>query len=249
MLIHCLKIIVADDRCTRALLRIIEHNIDALCMKYKQLIKKVVAAAGAVLLLCSNVTFAHPHNWIDLRTKVDIDEKGMLTGFSQHWRFDQFFSMINYAELMNEYNDEKIGLASTAVSMVANVAPEQYFSELKVAGEVVSLPVPKRYTLETEQIDGNPILILKMTFVLKKPILVKGKSFTLQTFEPTYYVAMNYPSKDNIRIQSAGPTCQAELIRATPSDELIDYANSLDRNVRDTKGLGNDFAERVKIEC
>jgi ABC-type uncharacterized transport system substrate-binding protein len=218
-------------------------------MHYKKLNKITTAALSTVLLLCSSFTFAHPHNWIDLRTQVDIDDQGRLTGFTQHWKFDQFFSMINYAELMNEYNDEPIGLASTAIKMVANVAPDQYFSELKVAGEVIDLPVPKRYTLETEEVDGNPILILKMKFVLKEPPQVEGKSFTLQTFEPTYFVAMNYPSEENIRIDSASVNCKAELIRATPSDELIDYANSLDRNVRDTQGLGDDFAERVKIQC
>ncbi len=218
-------------------------------MNYNNFIKALTTALSTVLLLCSSAVFAHPHNWIDLHTQIKIDEQGRLTGFSQHWSFDQFFSMINYAELMNEYNDESIGLASTAVKMVANVAPDQYLSVLKVAGESVSLPVPKRYTLETVLVDGNPILILKMHFVLHEPLLVKGKNISLQTFEPTYFVAMNYPSREHIRIDSNGHNCKAELVRATPSEELVNYAISLDRNIRDTQGLGDDFAERVNIQC
>ena len=116
-------------------------------MNYKKRYKTLSAALSTVLLLCSSAVFSHPHNWIDLRTQINIDEQGYLTGFSQHWSFDQFFSMISYADLMNEYNDETIGLASTAMKMVANVAPDTYLSELRVAGELVPLPVPKRYTL------------------------------------------------------------------------------------------------------
>lgn len=218
-------------------------------MNYKKLYKTRIALLGIACLLCSNAVLAHPHNWIDLRTQINIDERGYLTGFSQHWSFDQFFSMISYAELMNEYNDEPIGLASTAMKMVANVAPDSYLSELKVAGEVIPLPVPKRYTLESVSVNGSPILVLKMNFILKEPKLVKGKSITLQTFEPTYFVAMNYPSQEHVRVASNALHCTAQLIRATPSEELIDYATSLDRNVKETQGLGDDFAERVAIQC
>ena len=218
-------------------------------MNYNNIFKILTAALATVLLLCSNVIFAHPHNWIDLRTQIKIDKQGYLTGFSQHWSFDQFFSMINYAELMNEYQDESIGLASTAIKMVANVAPDQYLSELKVAGQLIELPVPKLYTLETVEVDGNPTLILKMNFILPEPLLVKGKNISLQTFEPTYFVAMNYLSEDHVRIEGNGHNCTTELIRATPSDEIIDYASSLDRSVRETQGLGDDFAERVNIQC
>jgi len=218
-------------------------------MNYNKCYKTMSVALGTVLLLCSSISFSHPHNWIDLRTQINIDEQGYLTGFSQHWSFDQFFSMISYADMMNEYNDETIGLASTAMKMVANVAPDTYLSELRVAGEVMPLPVPKRYTLESVQVNGSPILVLKMNFVLKEPKLVKGKKITLQTFEPTYFVAMNYPSQEDVRVESSGHNCTAQLIRATPSEELIDYATSLDRNVRETQGLGDDFAERVTIQC
>jgi len=218
-------------------------------MNYNNFIKALIAILGAVLLLCSSAAFAHPHNWIDLRTQIKIDEQGRLTGFSQHWSFDQFFSMINYAELMNEYNDESIGLASTAMKMVANVAPDQYLSELKVAGKLVPLPVPTRFTLETVPIDGYPILILNMHFTLKEPLLVAGKNISLQTFEPTYFVAMNYPSQEHVGIEGSGHNCKSELIRAAPSEELINYASSLDRNVKETQGLGDDFAERVNIQC
>ncbi len=218
-------------------------------MNYKNLYKTLIASLGTVLLLYSSATLAHPHNWIDLRTQINIDEQGRLTGFSQHWSFDQFFSMISYAELMNEYNDEAIGLASTAMKMVANVAPDSYLSELKVAGEVIALPVPQRYSLESVLVNGSPILVLKMKFILKEPILVKGKKITLQTFEPTYFVAMNYLSEEQVRVASNGHHCTAQLIRANPSEELIDYAINLDRSVKETQGLGDDFAERVVIQC
>lgn len=204
---------------------------------------------GTTLLLYSSATFSHPHNWIDLRSQINIDEQGRLIGFSQHWRFDQFFSMINYAELMNEYNDESLGLTNTALEMVTHVADKEYFSTLNVAGEGISLPTPQHYSLESVQLDGSPSLTLKMNFVLTEPILVKGKKITLQTLEPTYFVAMNYPSEQSIIIKSDNLDCSVELIKAKVSDDLLNYANSLDRNMKNTQGLGNKFAERVNIQC
>ncbi len=212
-------------------------------------LNKVMSLSGAVLILCSTHLASHPHNWIDLSTEFTINAEGRLTGFSQHWQFDEFFSMISYAEMMNEYHEESIGLASTALKMVANVGPDQYFSELKIAGESIALPVPKLYTLETQQVNGNPILILKMQFSLKNQPLVKDTSFTLQTFEPSYFIAMNYLSSDSIRINSASGGCKVDLIKANPSDEIISFASSLDKNMRDTQGLGDNFAERIEIKC
>jgi len=218
-------------------------------MNYKKFYKTPIASLGMAFLLCSNAAIAHPHNWIELRTQINIDERGYLTGFSQHWSFDQFFSMISYAEMMNEYHDEPLGLTSTAMKMVANVAPDSYLSELKVAGEVIALPVPKGYTLESVVVNGNPILVLKMNFILSEPRLVKGKKITLKTFEPSYFIAMNYPSPEHVRIAGNALHCTAQLIRANPSEALIDYAISLDRSVKETQGLGGDFAERVTIQC
>jgi ABC-type uncharacterized transport system substrate-binding protein len=210
---------------------------------------KTISVLSAALMLCSTQLFGHPHNWIDLSSEFTINEQGRLTSFTQHWQFDQFFSMINYAQLMNEYQDESLGLASSAMKMVANVAPDQYFSQLTVAGKNIALSVPKLYSLEIQQVDGNPRLILKMHFSLKEQPLVRGKTFSLQTFEPSYFVAMNHLSTTDIKINSSQSSCKVQLVSADPSEDLISYANSLDRSMRDTQGLGENFAQRIHIKC
>jgi ABC-type uncharacterized transport system substrate-binding protein len=218
-------------------------------MHYIKKFKKTLVMLSTAMSLCSAYVSAHPHNWIDLSTQFDINKAGELTGFTQYWQFDQFFSMISYAELMNEYSDEKTGLAATALKMVANVGPDQYLSILEVEGIKHELPVPELYTLELKGSEQGQILILRMTFTLKAPPLVNNKTISLKTYEPTYFIAMNYPSDAGISINSNGHHCKTSLIRANPSEDLVYYANSLDRNIRDTDGLGNDFAEEVRIKC
>jgi ABC-type uncharacterized transport system substrate-binding protein len=218
-------------------------------MHYIKKLKKTLVMLGTAMSLCSTYVSAHPHNWIDLSTQFNINKAGELTGFSQYWQFDQFFSMISYAELMNEYNDEKTGLAATALKMVANVGPDQYLSTLEIEGVRHELPVPELYTLELKDSEEAQILILKMTFTLKAPPLVNNKTISLKTYEPTYFIAMNYLSDAGIRINSNYLNCKADLIKANPSEELVYYANSLDRNVRETDGLGDEFAEEVRIKC
>jgi len=204
---------------------------------------------GTAVSLYSTSVWAHPHNWIDLSTEFNINKADQLTGFTQYWQFDQFFSMISYAEIMNEYNDEKTGLAATALKMVANVGPDQYLSTLDIEGVKYELPVPELYTLELKDSEEAQILILKMTFTLKEPPIVKNKTISLKTYEPTYFIAMNYLSDAGISINSPSLNCKVDLIKANPSEDLVYYANSLDRDFRDSDGLGDDFAEEVRIKC
>ena len=37
-------------------------------------------------------SFSHPHMWIDLITKVKLDDKGLVTAIKQKWVFGEFFS-------------------------------------------------------------------------------------------------------------------------------------------------------------
>ena len=58
-------------------------------------------------LFWSSHIAAHPHSWINLKTDFILDDQGRLSGITQHWEFDAYYSMMTYADIMNEHGDEQ----------------------------------------------------------------------------------------------------------------------------------------------
>jgi ABC-type uncharacterized transport system substrate-binding protein len=61
---------------------------------------------------------------------------------------------------------------------------------------------------------------------------------------------MAHTTESNINIIGGNATeCSKTLELPELSDDLINYAQSLDQTQKDTDGLGADFAETVLIRC
>ncbi len=205
------------------------------------------------LLFCglySQSGTAHPHYWINLKTDMILDEGGRLAAIRQHWAFDVYFSMMTVADIVNEHGDKEIGLTKMADQMMDNLAKHQYFSTLIVDGADVVLARPSAYQL-TENTQQEPsILELEMRFDISPPVAIQDKSVVWSVFDPTYYIAMNYSKVENLSIKGAKDAqCKLDLDLPSPSSELTEYAQSLDRSQKETDGLGINFAEKIRINC
>lgn len=193
---------------------------------------------------------AHPHNWIELNSSFVIDENSHLIQVKQRWEFDMYYSLMTHADLLNEFGDEQKGLLATAERMIKNLKAYDYFSTLNLNGENIALGMPQEYRLNAKKKDGQIILELDMHFNIKTEINVKNKTLSWQVFDPTYYIAMRHLTKNNIKIISGEATqCTKALEFTEPSDDLIDYAQSFDRNQKNTDGLGKFFAETAIVNC
>ena len=193
---------------------------------------------------------AHPHYWIKLKADMILDEQGRLTAIEQHWAFDVFFSMMTVADVVKEHGDKATGLSKMGDQMINNLAGHQFFSVLTIDGSEVALPKPSVYQLTENTQQEQPILELEMRFDMTPPLAIKDKSLVWSVFDPTYYIAMNYATVDNVIIrEEQGAQCQSNLDVPSPSSELIEYAQQLDRTMKDTDGLGINFAEKVRINC
>ncbi|MDJ0833498.1 MAG: DUF1007 family protein [Gammaproteobacteria bacterium] len=193
---------------------------------------------------------AHPHYWINLKADMILDEQGRLTAIRQHWAFDVFFSMMTTADVVREHGDKATGLSKMGDQMINNLAGHQYFSELSIDGSEIAMPRPSTYRLTENTEPEQPILELEMRFDISPPLAIKDKSLVWSVYDPTYYIAMNYATVDNVTIQGEqGAQCGLNLDVPNPSSELIEYAQQLDRTQRETDGLGINFAEKVRINC
>ena len=215
----------------------------------KTTLLKALVCMLSVLLYCSSV-LAHPHNWIALNSSFMLDEDARLVQLKQRWEFDIYYSMMTLADVLNEHGNEEIGLTKTASEMIKNLAEHDYLSRLSVDGINVPLSMPKNYSLITKTKEGQVVLELEMVFDLAEPLLIENKALAWQVFDPTYYIAMNHATESNIEIIGGNATeCSKELRFPDPPDDMVDYAQSLDKSQTDTDGLGESFAETAFINC
>lgn len=216
-------------------------------MKYlpRLLIKTLIVTALSIGSLN-----AHPHNWVDLKSSFVLDDQGNLVQIKQRWQFDTFYSLITLADIVNQYGSEEMGLPLMAEVMVQNLSGFHYFSSLTMDDSKLSIGTPQQYTLTKKSKDDQVALELEMVFNLTSPVTLKGHSIQWQVFDPTYYVAMNHSTENEIEIDGQTNTvCTKELKIPKPSEDLIKYAQSLDKDMKASDGLGAKFAERTIIQC
>lgn len=212
--------------------------------------QSVMLLTALIMLVSAFSLSAHPHNWINVSSHFIVNNQHELTEIKQSWEFDEFYSMITYADLKNEHTNEQIGLALMADQMRNNLAAYSYFSHLLVEGKQIQIPKADHALLTIESHPPVTIMTLTLEFKFKKPIPITGKEITWSVFDPTYYIAMNHQSVNDIIIEkSEGLECGKELVLPTPTAETIAYAGSLDKSQRETDGLGSEFAERVVVTC
>ncbi len=193
---------------------------------------------------------AHPHSWIALSSEFILDERGNLVEIRQRWDFDIFYSMMTMADMMNEYRDQEVGLKKLADQMIRNLESYGYFSRLHLDSDEMPLSKPNHYVLQTKTEEGEQVLSLEMRFKIAPPSSVEGKVINWSVYDPTYYIHMAHNELNAIRVNGGNATeCSKAIDFPEPSDEIIEYAASLDRTQRDTQGLGDYFAEQVTIQC
>lgn len=211
--------------------------------------KPLVVVFLGGLVFCTHLQ-AHPHNWISLESDFLVDASGQLTGIQQRWEFDPFYSMISIADARNEHGDLASALGVLADTMATNLAEYHYFSHLYKGQNSIALPMPDHQKLRVLDKQGQQILQLELHFSFASPPVVSGQTLKWQVYDPSYYIAMLHKSSSAAQIVGAGSAlCQTHLDQPSPSNELIAYATGLDRNERDTDGLGQHFAETVQITC
>jgi ABC-type uncharacterized transport system substrate-binding protein len=216
----------------------------------KNLIKSTSQYFLVVLSLLPIELYAHPHNWIDLKTEFILDEKGQLTQLLQHWKFDVYYSAIKLADIEKEYDSQQQGLRKLAKEMAESLKNYDYFSELKIENQSVMLPKPSDYLLNTIVKEGQQQLLLTMRFRMNNSPDIKRKTLSWRVFDPSYYIDMRHQKSSQILIRNGkSRECSVDIETPKPSTEIIKYATSLDRSQKDTKGLGSYFAEKVLINC
>ncbi|MCI7353859.1 MAG: zinc transporter binding subunit ZevA [[Actinobacillus] rossii] len=198
------------------------------------------------LTLWAMQAVAHPHAFIDLKTKLLV-ENNQLVGFSTQWTLDAPSS----SELLYELkrSDEQ-GKQNLTEELFKNIVYEHYFSYLydRQNNKIKFKKQPINYGLKA--VDAR--LQYYFDVQLAKPVDLSNNEFTLMIYDKTYYVAMFYPATDKsiLDFSQLPSQCHGKLLEPQVNAKIQQYASSLDQTQRDEDDtLGQMFAQRIQIIC
>ncbi|MFA9489125.1 MULTISPECIES: DUF1007 family protein [unclassified Mannheimia] len=211
-----------------------------------KLLKSFIIALS--MLYASNV-FSHPHSFVDLKNKVIVDGT-MLKSFQMEWMLDEIASSELIYEMNNSADKEKTRKDITA-EMVQSALQNHYFSVLYDSKnrpiKFTTQPTETRFEIKNNRV------VFYITFHLSQPYDLKQNKVRLSTYEPSYYIAMEYNRANEISISNS--SCKAELIQPQVDNKLRLYASSLDKTQspdmpeNEDYSLGAQFAQKVEMVC
>jgi ABC-type uncharacterized transport system substrate-binding protein len=200
----------------------------------------------AGLLLAPDIALAHPHAWIDLRSRLVLDDEGRVRALELDWLFDDFYTAFIADEFVKAGRPSSEFLAGIAAQNLANLAEYNYFTDVRLDGE--RLPVGEVTQYETGLRDNR--LWLRFEVPLAQPVDPRGGRLTFAVYDPTYYIEVLHLEGESIAFIGPGAEkCSADIIPPNPSFESVALASALDRGESAGDGLGELFAETVVVSC
>ncbi|BAE73463.1 hypothetical protein SGGMMB4_00480 [Sodalis glossinidius str. 'morsitans'] len=197
-------------------------------------------------LLQPAAALAHPHSFIAMRSTF-INQAQTLTGVHMRWTMDEMTS----TDLLYDAGDTPAGSViwkKLAAQVMANVLGQHYFSELYHQGKRVKFDnLPPEYHLSRE---GHKA-VLDFVLPLAEPQPLTGQTFTLSTFDSSYFVDMTYKDASALALPPAmAQSCKVTLTTPNPDASWQEYARSLDKaDAPPDKDLGRQFAQTVTLTC
>lgn len=202
----------------------------------------------AIGLVSISPAKAHPHAWIDLKTKLIFNDEGKLTGLKVHWLFDDFYSIYTI-EVLDPDKDGKINkkqVMELAKTNLQNLSEYNYFTEVKADNDIVKLGKVTEY----DSTFADNRLSMTFTVPLVTPVDPKVKNISYAVFDPTYYIEVLHEKESPVTFSDNGPeSCRTNLTEPSPTVEMMTLAASLDKTESAGDTLGKVFAQTVFLQC
>lgn len=199
-------------------------------------------------LLAAAPASAHPHVFVTFTSQILFASDGKVAGVKHAWTFDEFYSAFAVQGLGKDGKDPtREDLAPLAKVNTQSLAEFGYFTVAKVAGKQVEFAEPKDYWLDYGK---DKLVTLHFTLPLKNEASA-AKAFSLQVYDPTYFVSFEFEAKDAVRLEGAPKGCSVSVSKPPPL--LADEAKTLNESFFTGQYPGADFgiklAGRAIVAC
>lgn len=209
-------------------------------------VRSYLAVAGCFVLLLVTSAAAHPHMWVDLESRVMLNEEGRATAIKQVWLFDDFFSTAVIEDAGLHPDGVDAGIQEEIDRIVTTLKPYNYFTLIKHGNRTLPLMFVGDVTWEVIQ---NRI---QMTFTVRIDdyIAIETRNFSYAIFDPTYYVEMAHLEGATIKIEGeATDNCNSWIEQPNPSSDAVALSQSTTLDSDPDETIGRLFAETVHVNC
>ena len=208
--------------------------------------------AALVLLLIANAqASAHPHMFFKSTAQFLFDEQGRLSKIRAVFLVDELNTLYTFAELgVNQDGDASLSdeeVNKIARNVVEGFGHYDFFTYLKDQGRPVALEKPSNVTVQLHQKRLGLVFLIP----LETPIPLKGKTLTLQLYDPTYFTEISIDLPPMIVGQAEG--CSVSVTKPASTEQSRQSQTLLSRLSREEKpdieNVGALFAETTRLTC
>ena len=211
------------------------------------------AAVFAVTMCAAAPAMAHPHVWIEMRSDVVFDGKGLITGMNLMWTFDDAYAEMAVDGL--DANGDGVyspqELEPLTKENLLSLKDYDYFTVMRFNGEKQLFgPI-----VESGQIWSNNKLQLHFQLPLKTPLDPLKGEFAAKVYDPEFYIAIDYVKDDPVSVTGNMPeNCQL-VVKPVPTDAEVEATRTMlatkgkDWKPETAEDFGEVFAQPVTVEC
>ena len=211
------------------------------------------AAVFAVTMCAAAPAMAHPHVWIEMRSDVVFDGKGLITGMNLMWTFDDAYAEMAVDGL--DANGDGVyspqELEPLTKENLQSLKDYDYFTVMRFnGGKQLFGPI-----VESGQIWSNNKLQLHFQLPLKTPLDPLKGEFAAKVYDPEFYIAIDYVKDDPVSVTGNMPeNCQL-VVKPVPTDAEVEATRTMlatkgkDWKPETAEDFGEVFAQPVTIEC
>lgn len=217
-------------------------------MRPNRLDLRRVALAGMALGASAAAAAAHPHVFVVAREGLLFAPDGRVTGIRAAWTFDDMYSSFAIQGLGPP--DQILTaeqLAPLAKTNVESLAEFGYFTVAKAAGKLLEFGSPVDYALDESP---DKLVTLHFTLPLKTPATA-NRAFTLQVYDPTYFVSFDFATKDPVALTGAPPGCSSTVVKPQPLEngDNQKLSEAFFSNMSPGLDFGIKLASRIVVAC
>lgn len=218
---------------------------------FKALHKRFAAAlviAAGVLAGAGAPALAHPHVFVAVKSVIVFAPDGRVTGVRHSWTFDDMYSAFALQGLGGRGGKpSQQELDALAKVNVEQLEETSYFTFVRAGGKRIEFGPATDYRTT---VDAKQILTLHFMAPLKEPASA-GRAFTMQVYDPTYYVAFDLEKTNPITMASAPAGCSLNVIQPAPlaQEYQAQLNDSAGTNISPGPEFGIKLAARVVVAC
>jgi ABC-type uncharacterized transport system substrate-binding protein len=191
---------------------------------------------------------AHPHVWVSAKAELIFNAKGSVEAIRNIWVFDEMYSaFVTEGQAESGKLLTKEDLAPLAKSNVEDLEPFGYFTVAKASKANLEFQAPTEVSLEQRE---DKRVVLRFTLPLKTPGSA-AKAFSLQVYDPTYFVAFELEQQNPVSLVDAPKGCSANVLGSKPLEtaETKLLTEAFFSGLSPGADFGIKLASRIIVAC